>query len=84
MQTAQLAIMKGDVNYRRATNDALWPPDAHLTDAVDGFPAPVLLLRTLKSDTLVGIGAGTFARMDAAAETDWRSNGTYGVAQFAE
>lgn len=84
MQAARLAIMKGDVNYRRATNDALWPPDARLADAVDGFPAPVLLLRTLKSDTLIGIGADAFTRMDATAEADWRSNGTYGVAQFAE
>ena len=49
LQSARLAILKGDVNYRRATNDALWPPGASLTDAVTGFPAPVVLLRTLKS-----------------------------------
>ncbi|ARA93872.1 MAG: protein-glutamate O-methyltransferase family protein [Bacteroidetes bacterium] len=80
---ARLVVSKGDANYRRASNDALWPPGVPLAEAVRGFPAPLLLLRTLKSDTLVGLDAATIARMDAGAEPDWRTSGAYGVAQFA-
>lgn len=82
MKAAPLVIAKGDINYRRATHDAIWPPGVPLSEAVHGFPAPLLVLRTLKSDTLVGIDAETQQRLDAAEE-DWRTSGAYGVAQFA-
>lgn len=83
LRAARLVIGKGDANYRRATNDALWPPGASLAEAVGPFPAPLLLLRTLKSDTLVGVDAAVQARLDASGERDWRTSGAYGVAQFA-
>ncbi|MFB6231850.1 MAG: damage-control phosphatase ARMT1 family protein [Salinibacter sp.] len=79
---AQLVVSKGDANYRRITNDALWPPEATLADAAGPFPAPLLALRTLKSDTLVGVDPDTRARLDREEE-NWRTKGTYGVAQFA-
>ncbi len=78
---ASLVVLKGDANYRRATNDALWPPDATLADAVGPFPAPLLALRTIKSDTLVGVEAERCQALDAA-EPGWRTRGTYGVIQF--
>lgn len=81
---AQLVIGKGDVNYRRATHDAVWPAGATLAEAVKGFPAPLLSLRTIKSDTLVGVDAETTERLDAEHEHNWRTTGTYAVAQFAE
>ena len=83
MQGARLVLMKGDFNYRRATNDAIWPPGVSLAEAVRAFPAPLLVLRTLKCDTLVGVSAETIERLDADAAPDWRTSGTYGVAQFA-
>lgn len=80
-KNASLIIAKGDINYRRMTNDAIWPADASLADAVSGrFPAPILLLRTLKSDTLVGVSSDVQRRLDAD-ESDWRTSGTYGVIQ---
>ena len=82
MKTAPLVIAKGDINYRRATNDAIWSPGVPLAEAVRGFPAPLLVLRTLKSDTLVGIDAAVEKRLDATV-SDWRTSGAYGVAQFA-
>lgn len=82
LQEAQLVITKGDVNYRRATNDAIWPAGASLAEAVGDFPAPLLALRTLKSDTLVGVNKERMAELDEQ-EDDWRTSGTYGVAQFA-
>lgn len=81
--SAALVIGKGDVNYRRVTNDALWPHDATLAEAADDFPARLILLRTLKSDTLVGVPAATQQRLDAS-EPEWRTGGTYGVIQYCE
>jgi hypothetical protein len=81
---AHLVITKGDANYRRATNDAIWPPDTALADAVHPFPAPLFVLRMLKSDTLVGVDANLHDRMEASGEADWRTSGAYGVAQFAQ
>ena len=83
MQDALLVISKGDLNYRRATNDALWPPEATLNEAVPGFPAPLLALRTLKSDTLVGVNQDQQSELDASSTPDWRTSGRYGVAQFS-
>lgn len=82
LQEARLVIAKGDVNYRRATHDALWPAGTSLADAVGAFPAPLLVLRTLKSDTLVGVAPEQIARLDETKE-GWRTSGTYGVAQWA-
>lgn len=79
---ADLVIAKGDANYRRITNDAFWPPEAELEQALDDFPAPLLALRTLKSDTLVGVDEDIIGRLDEQ-ERNWRTKGTYGVVQFA-
>ncbi len=83
LRSASLVIAKGDLNYRRATNDALWPPEALFADAVHNFKAPLLALRTLKCDALVGVDARTQQRMDQSENPDWRTSGAYGVAQFA-
>lgn len=79
---AALVVGKGDVNYRRAGNDAIWPLETTLAQAVGRFPAPLLLLRTLKSDTLLQVSTERAAELDAS-EPDWRTNGTYGVIQYA-
>jgi hypothetical protein len=78
---AALVIGKGDANYRRATNDALWPDDASWAEAVSDVPGPFLALRTVKSDTLVGVAPAAVRRLDRGEE-GWRTRGTYGVAQY--
>lgn len=83
MEEVALVIAKGDVNYRRAANDAVWPPGVSLRDAVQEFPAPLLALRTLKSDGVLGLDAETHQRLDGD-EPDWRTSGRYGVAQLAQ
>jgi uncharacterized protein with ATP-grasp and redox domains len=79
---AALVIFKGDANYRRIVGDALWPPDTPFADVLAYFPAPLLALRTLKSNTVIGLPPGMAERLDAA-EAQWRNNGRRGVAQFA-
>src|SRR5258707_12277406 len=63
---AALVIIKGDANYRRAVGDALWEPETPFVRAVDYFPAPLMALRTLKSDPVVGLPPGLALRLDAA------------------
>ncbi len=77
---ASLVILKGDLNYRRAMNDAIWPEGATFADAARGFPAPLAALRAMKSDPLVGVPAELAARLDAA-DPDWHWNGKRGLLQ---
>lgn len=79
---ATLAISKGDANYRRATNDAIWPLETRMSEALGPFPAPLALLRTLKSDTLVEVPPDRAAELEVE-HPQWRANGTYGVMQYA-
>ncbi len=78
---ARLVILKGDANYRRALGDALWPAALPFSEALGYFPAPLLALRTLKSDPIVGLAEGQAERLDAV-DANWRVNGRRGVAQF--
>ena len=82
MENASLIVAKGDANYRRATNDAIWPQDARWEEAVASLPAPFLALRTIKSDTLVGVAPDTTHRLDEQ-EGAWRTEGSHAVAQYA-
>jgi hypothetical protein len=77
---ASAVILKGDANYRRAVGDAMWPPDIGFAEATAFFPAPLIALRTMKSDALVGIPAGEIDRLDAA-DPEWRINGRRGLIQ---
>lgn len=79
-QEAALIILKGDANYRRLTGDATWSPETSFLDATGYFPAPLLALRTMKSDVIVGLPAGKADQLQAIDET-WRTNGRYGVIQ---
>jgi hypothetical protein len=77
---ASMVICKGDANYRRVIGDALWPPATSLAEATSYFPAPLLLLRTMKSDAVVGLPPGLAERLDAA-DVNWRINARRGLIQ---
>jgi hypothetical protein len=77
--TARLVLLKGDANYRRAVGDAVWPADASFAAVTSYFPAPLLALRTLKSDPVVGLEPGRAAELDRE-DPSWRVNGKRGVA----
>ena len=82
LSKADLIIAKGDVNYRRITNDALWAANTTVAEALADVNLPILALRTLKSDTLVGVDARTCRRLDRQDGDSWRTSGDYGIAQF--
>ena len=76
---ARLVISKGDANYRRFTGDALWVPHTPFARVAAFFPAPLLALRTLKSDSIAGLPEGLAERLDGEAP-GWRSDGRRGLA----
>ncbi len=75
-----LTIIKGDANYRRIVGDALWPAETPFAAVTGYFPSPLVALRTLKSDPVVGLPAGLADRLDAI-DDQWRVNGRRGVLQ---
>jgi hypothetical protein len=80
LDAATMVIFKGDANYRRVIGDALWAPETALADVTGYFAAPLLLLRTMKSDAVVGLSGVDVAELDAA-DPAWRVNARRGVIQ---
>lgn len=78
---SSLVIVKGDMNYRRMLGDAIWEPTIPFRQAVDYMPAPVLALRTMKSDVIVGLPPG-MAETLTSADPDWHTNGRRGMIAF--
>lgn len=77
-----LVISKGDANYRRLVGDAIWPVDTAFKAVVASVPAPVLALRTMKSDPIIGMQAERAVALDRT-QPDWRVDGQHGVVQFS-
>jgi hypothetical protein len=80
MSSATVLVLKGDANYRRLVGDAVWPPQATFAQACVDIPCPVVCLRTMKSDAVVGLRAGLAEQLDAT-EPRWRIDGKRGVIQ---
>ncbi len=78
---ADLTVLKGDLNYRRLIGDRLHPATTPFAVATAHFPGAVAALRTLKSDVVVGLDAGTEAALVAAEEQRWRTGGTHALIQ---
>ncbi|MCC6801073.1 MAG: protein-glutamate O-methyltransferase family protein [Anaerolineae bacterium] len=81
MSQSRVVIFKGDANYRRVIGDAIWDERASFAEAVRYFPGPVVALRSIKSDALVGIDPARRRALDGE-DTRWRTTGRFGVIQF--
>ena len=77
---ARLAILKGDANYRRMVYDSLWPATTPLRAIAGHFPCPLLALRALKSDPVLGLAPGLAEQLDDL-DAAWRVNGKRAVLQ---
>jgi hypothetical protein len=80
LATAKLTILKGDLNYRRLVGDLNWPTITSFAEVTSYFPSPVVALRTLKSDVVVGLSEPQVAALDATG-TPWRTSATYALIQ---
>jgi hypothetical protein len=78
---ARLVVLKGDAHYRRALGDAIWPAATPFAAVTAYFPAPLLALRTLKSEPMVGLPAGRAEALDLEDPT-WRVNARRAVASL--
>jgi hypothetical protein len=81
VRAATFVLLKGDLNYRRLLGDLWWPPTADFTEATAYLPAPVGVLRTLKSDVVAGLPAALVARLEQD-EPGWRTSGRHAVIQL--
>ena len=83
LQHAGLVIFKGDLNYRKLTQDAQWPNTTPFPVALGEFAGKtnVLALRTCKAEVCVGLESSTVERLDAM-DAKWRTNGHWALAQF--
>ncbi len=81
LRAASLIVVKGDANYRRVVGDAVWPARAAFGDAAGYLGAPVVCVRTMKSDAVVGLAADLERRLDAESPS-WRVDGSRGLVQF--
>ncbi|XP_075212600.1 damage-control phosphatase ARMT1-like isoform X2 [Lycorma delicatula] len=82
LKSSKLLIFKGDLNYRKLVGDVSWPTTCPFKNALRGFhPAPLVSLRTLKADVVVGLRPGQ-AEETAAKASDWMLTGDFAVIQY--
>ncbi len=79
--SAALIIVKGDANYRRITGDIRYPTTTPFAQVLSYAPAPLIALRTFKSDVIIGLQPGQEEHYQQI-DPDWRINGRRGVVQF--
>lgn len=78
-----LAIVKGDANYRRLLGDLAWDFSAPFEKVVGAyFPCPVCALRTLKAEIGCGMDPEQTGRA-AKVDENWLVNGRFGVVHFS-
>ncbi|KAB8237636.1 protein serine/threonine phosphatase PPT1 [Aspergillus alliaceus] len=94
LQESELVLFKGDLNYRKLTDDAAWDPTTPFTTAI-GPMGPksgvrVLAFRTCKADVVVGLPAGEDERLRAlpggggSEARKWAWSGKWAVVSFSD
>jgi len=80
LASVDLVILKGDVNYRRLVGDVHWPPTTPFEQATAYFPAPLVALRTMKAELIVGLDETEAERL-WEDDPKWMVNGQRGLIQ---
>ncbi|WP_017317127.1 damage-control phosphatase ARMT1 family protein [Mastigocladopsis repens] len=80
---SNLIVIKGDANYRRLLGDRHWNFTTDIADIVCYLPAPMVALRTLKSEVTAGIQSEVLEEV-VKSDTAWLTNGQWGVVQFVD
>lgn len=80
LRAADLVILKGDVNYRRTVGDLHWKPTMAYEQVTGYFPAPLVNLRTMKAELVVGLSAAQVEELERI-DPAWRVNGKRGLVQ---
>ncbi|AHH18871.1 hypothetical protein NONO_c40870 [Nocardia nova SH22a] len=80
LASAAITVLKGDLNYRRLVGDLHWDPATPFDRTTGYFPSPLIALRTLKSDVVVGLTARQVAELDTG-DPGWRTSGEHALVQ---
>ncbi|HEX9060552.1 MAG TPA: damage-control phosphatase ARMT1 family protein [Clostridia bacterium] len=80
-ENSDLTIIKGDLNYRRIVEDRKWDHTIDFNSITKYFPSNLLVIRTLKSEVVVGLDIETVKRLNAK-EKNWLTSGDYGILQL--
>lgn len=75
-----LTLFKGDLNYRRLVGDRYWHGTEDFAAIVDYFPGPLAVLRTVKSEVVVGVSEARLRAL-TAADPGWRLSGRHAMVQ---
>ncbi|RPI88400.1 MAG: protein-glutamate O-methyltransferase family protein [Chloroflexi bacterium] len=77
---AKLVISKGDAHYRRLLGDRHWAYTTPFAHILNGFSAPLLALRAMKSEIVCGLQPG---QVEQASQKDpkWMYDGKWGLIQ---
>jgi hypothetical protein len=82
---AHLAIIKGDLNYRKLLADINWDTTTDFQTSLSGFePTNLCALRTVKADLVSGLAQGVADELWENEGSQWMATGKYGVIQFAK
>lgn len=84
LESFDIAILKGDANYRRLIGDWHWDPTTPFEEAAAYFPTSVVSLRTTKAELVVGLSQEQFDDLQQNAESDWMFNGERGMISFMQ
>lgn len=81
LANSSLIIIKGDANYRRLLDDRKWSYTTKIEEIISYLPAPMVALRTLKSEIAAGIDP-IIVKKTQQADSNWLTNGQWGLIQF--
>ncbi|MFH7025000.1 MAG: damage-control phosphatase ARMT1 family protein [Heteroscytonema crispum UTEX LB 1556] len=81
LAAASLLVIKGDANYRRLLGDRHWDFSSNFADIVCYLPAPMVALRTLKSEVAAGIKPEVIQQVEKS-DSSWLTNGQWGLIQL--
>ncbi|WFD34558.1 hypothetical protein MCUN1_001399 [Malassezia cuniculi] len=83
LQKAGIVIFKGDLNYRKLTQDAQWPTTTTFEHALGPLAGKINIfaLRTCKAEVCVGLLHGQEQKVDAV-DPKWRVNGHWAIASY--
>ena len=81
LKGTELAISKGDANYRRFLGDRHWAKEVTGDEALGYLPFPFLALRVCKSELVIGLKPDQ-PELLTAIDRKWMVNGEWGMIQF--